>query len=141
MDHDRKAEKLGKEQAEILRTILAEESKQVPHRQPHTFLSKADWIASFNEEARKSKTFVNSSIQSTTFNFTRKSPAKKPLLSSLQPICITELEVGKVHRSRALYCKIVSRILTMKASTVLVEDCNSDIVPVAVYGLSTTKDE
>jgi tetratricopeptide (TPR) repeat protein len=61
------------------------------------------------------------------------------LLSSLHPISLAELEVGKTHRGCAVYCKIATRVLHLESAMVLVQD-ESDIKNLALYGNVISKD-
>ena len=70
-----------------------------------------------------------------TSNFDQKpSAAGRVPLERLRPIKVEALEIEKVHRGRVLYCRIISKVVIMKAAAVLVEDDNA-LAELAVYGM------
>jgi hypothetical protein len=75
-----------------------------------------EMIAKFNQQVDNMKT--NSVASRTTMDFTRKQTRADTLLSSLHPISLAELEVGKTHRGCAVYSS-KHFILSMNRRTTL----------------------
>lgn len=117
-----------KTMADLWRAMPASMTQSPPPAcQPTT---RAERIAQFNKYADDCKELS----LATTFDFVRKSRSNVSI-STLRPINISSLQAGITHRGRAVFCRIVSRVLSMKSAMVLVED-GSDLTDLAVYGLS-----
>jgi len=99
-------------------------------------------IEQFNQRVEKIET--RTVLSRNTMDFTRKQTRADTLcssipLSSLHPMSLAELKVGKTHRGCAVYCKIATRVLHFGSAMVLVQD-ETDLKNLAVYGNINMKD-
>ena len=116
--------------------------------------SNEERIAAFNEEAASvARTLQNSHTVTRWSSDFRKKPSSSSSSSAtatasvptepgavrvarLHPIRLSELVVAKTHRGRCLFGRIVSEAIVMTSATVLIQDIDGKLEPLAVYGLA-----
>lgn len=99
-------------------------------------------IANFNQRATEAERSHAAAYRFlTTYDFMQKSKISggRPMLEDLSPISLADLRTGVTHRGKAIFCRIVSERIILKATTVLVED-DSGMAELAVYGLESPED-
>ena len=124
--------------ASILRDMLAGNMPQ-PERVPAVLVTAAttreERIANFNRAAAETYRARANESFAWTSDFTKKAPSRPVTLDGLLPINIRDLQIGEVHRGRALFVRILTEVMVMRSAMVLVEDESGEIIDLAVYGL------
>jgi hypothetical protein len=102
-------------------------------------LSREERIDLFNRDVEKTRAVNPANGIVTTHDFQKKSSSAGRQLGTLRPLDIADLQVEKTHRGRAVYGRIVSKALVLRAKTILLEDA-TDLVPLSIYGNIDAKD-
>ena len=120
---------------------LGEDPRLEAIAEDRTQKSREERIARQIQHAHECDTMLGARSISTTFNALQKSRTEAiPNISTLMPISIAELQVGRgPYRGRVLYCKVITPCSVMRSTMTLVEDCNGDIADLSVYNLEESK--
>jgi len=100
--------------------------------------TREEQIKRFNQAALECRSLSHSRSKATTTDFNKKARSRQMPLGDLETINISDLKEGKIHRGRVVFCSVVSDVMVMNSASVLVEDENDVLTPLAIYGLGDT---